>query len=52
MDKKLLKIMACPRCKGNLLLKKENLICNTCKLSYHIENEIPIMLIDEADKLK
>lgn len=56
MDEKLLEILACPKCKGDLEYKKtkkdESLICNACKLKYRIEDGIPIMLIDEAEKIK
>ncbi len=53
IDKKLLEILACPKCKGNLILteKEDGLICNTCKLLYQIKDDIPIMLIDEAIEL-
>jgi len=53
MDKELLEILACPKCKGDLEFKeKENcLICHECKLKYHIRNGIPVMLIDEAEKI-
>lgn len=52
MDKKLLDILACPKCKGDLQYDKENqkLLCQKCKLAYKIKNEIPVMLIDEAEK--
>lgn len=52
MNKELLKILACPKCKGDLEFKeRENkLVCYKCKLKYRIEDEIPIMLIDEAEK--
>jgi len=52
MDAKLLEIMACPKCKGDLdFKKKENsLLCNKCRLKYRIEDDIPVMLIDEAEK--
>lgn len=48
----LLKILACPKCKGDLEYDRENdkLICNTCRLKYEIKDDIPIMLIDEAEK--
>ena len=51
--KELLEILACPKCKGELRLadKPESLICDTCKLRYPIKEDIPIMLIDEADPL-
>ncbi len=48
----LLKILACPKCKGDLEYDRENdkLICNACRLKYEIKDDIPIMLIDEAEK--
>lgn len=52
VDKKLLDILACPKCKGNLKLNENSLICRQCKLRYRIEDDIPIMLIDEAEKIK
>ena len=54
LDKELLDILACPKCKGDLEYDQENqkLICWACKLRYHIEDEIPIMLIDEAEKFE
>ena len=50
VDKELLDIIACPKCKGKLELAsdKSGLICDKCKLKYRIEDDIPIMLIDEA----
>jgi uncharacterized protein len=50
VDKELLDILACPKCKGKLVLENDQsgLICNACKLKYRIEDEIPIMLTDEA----
>jgi uncharacterized protein YbaR (Trm112 family) len=52
LNQKLLDILACPKCKGNLDYKpeKKQLVCITCRLIYHIEDEIPIMLIDKAEK--
>jgi len=47
----LLEILACPKCKGDLDYRKDSLICNKCKLKYRIENDIPVMLIDEAEKI-
>jgi uncharacterized protein len=50
IDKELLDILVCPKCKGELILENDEsgLICNACKLKYRIEDEIPVMLIDEA----
>lgn len=52
LDQELLEILACPRCKGNLEYKQqeEQLVCLSCRLIYRIEDDIPIMLIDEAEK--
>ena len=47
LDQKLLEILACPKCKGDLEYKPqdEKLICHSCRLIYDIEDDIPIMLI-------
>ena len=50
LDDKLLEILACPKCKGDLELTKEEdgLVCKTCALKFPVKDDIPIMLIDEA----
>jgi uncharacterized protein YbaR (Trm112 family) len=50
MDKELLEILACPKCKGELQLAAGDteLRCPACRLIYRIEDGIPILLIDEA----
>lgn len=50
LDEKLLEILVCPKCKGELEYKPEanELICHACRLIYDIKDDIPIMLIDEA----
>ena len=52
LDQELLNILACPKCKGDLEYKQkeEKLLCTNCRLIYRIEDDIPIMLIDEAEK--
>lgn len=51
IDAKLLEILACPKCKGDLDLNQEqnSLTCPACKLSYPIRDGIPVMLIEEAE---
>ncbi len=47
----LLNILVCPKCKGALEHRtdpKEALVCHPCRLIYAVEDDIPIMLIDEA----
>jgi len=53
IDKELLEILACPKCKGDIVLteNQDGLICNACKLKYPIKDDIPVMLVDEAEKL-
>jgi len=50
IKKELLDILACPKCKGAIVLTKkgDGLICKSCKLVYPIKEDIPVMLIDEA----
>ena len=52
LDESLLEILACPKCKGELEYEKEEdqLVCHNCRLIFRIEDDIPIMLIDEAQK--
>jgi len=53
IDKELLGILACPKCKGELTEDRERdgLVCGACRLFYEIRDGIPIMLIDEAEKI-
>jgi uncharacterized protein YbaR (Trm112 family) len=53
INKELLEILACPKCKGDIHLNptEDGLICNACQLLYEIRDDIPIMLIDEAKPL-
>ena len=66
LDKELLDILACPKCKSEKKVLDEAgnekceqieleydtanqfLICHQCRLKYRIEDDIPVMLIDEA----
>lgn len=53
MDSRLLEILVCPVCKGNLDYRKEpqELVCRPCKLAYPVRDGIPVMLEDEARNL-
>jgi uncharacterized protein YbaR (Trm112 family) len=50
LAKDLLEILVCPKCKGDLNYHPEQsaLDCRSCNLRYRIEDDIPVMLIDEA----
>ena len=54
LSPKLLAILVCPKCKGELEhveTPTETLICHACRLRYAVRDGIPIMLIDEATPL-
>ncbi len=50
IDKELLEILACPKCKHGIKLtkKKDGLLCEKCGLIYPIKDGIPVMLVEEA----
>ena len=54
VDKKLLAILVCPICKGELTYEKEKeeLVCRAEKLAFPIQDDIPIMLESEARRLE
>ena len=49
IDKELLNILACPLCKADVELKDEKIVCTKCHRRYPIKDDIPIMLIEEAE---
>ena len=53
MDKKLLEILVCPLCKGQLRYDKAKaeLVCKADRLAYPIRDDIPVMLEDEARRM-
>ncbi|MCD4781415.1 MAG: Trm112 family protein [Candidatus Omnitrophica bacterium] len=50
IDRALLDILACPSCKGDVVEKEDKIVCQQCGLKYPIKDDIPIMLIDQAEK--
>ncbi|ABC29491.1 uncharacterized conserved protein [Hahella chejuensis KCTC 2396] len=53
MDKKLLAILACPVCKGDLKYdrEKQELVCKNDGMAFPIRDGIPVMLEKEARTL-
>ncbi len=50
----LLDLLVCPKCKGDLSYRMEpveSLTCPVCRLVFAVEDDIPIMLLDEATPL-
>ncbi len=50
LDPRLLEILCCPACKGELEAREADLKCRACGLAYPIEDGIPVMLVDRAAK--
>jgi uncharacterized protein YbaR (Trm112 family) len=49
LAKDLLKILACPKCKGDVKEQGMFLVCNNCKLAYPVlDGDVPDMLIEDA----
>ncbi len=52
LSSELLSILVCPACKGDLVYDEAalTLTCNACRLLYRVVDDIPVMLVDEAEK--
>lgn len=53
LDQKLLSILVCPVCKGDLHYNKQDkeLICFLDRLAYPIRDDVPVMLSNEARQI-
>lgn len=53
LDPRLLEILVCPKCHGGLRVTETPpaLVCDNCKLRYPVRDDIPILLIDEAETI-
>lgn len=54
IDERLLAILVCPGCKGELEHRTEGeemLVCHGCRLGYPVREGIPVMLIEDAVKV-
>ena len=49
IDPKLLEILACPVCKTEVRLEGDRLVCVQCGRRYPIRDDIPVMLVEEAE---
>jgi uncharacterized protein YbaR (Trm112 family) len=43
--------LVCPQCKQALNKKMQTFICQVCQLSYPINDGIPVLLIEQANKM-
>lgn len=53
VSSELLNILVCPACKGPLCLAEggKMLLCHFCRLAFHVRDGIPLMLVDQAEKI-
>ena len=49
IDRELLDILACPACKADVKIEEGKIICVKCRRRYPVRDDIPIMLVDEAE---
>jgi len=51
LSPRLLEILVCPKCKSELEYREaeQALLCHKCRLRYAVRDDIPIMLIEEAE---
>ena len=54
LNKDLIDMLACPKCKGPLTLRADQSAfeCQTCKLAYPVIEDIPNFIIEEAQPIK
>ena len=52
LSPELLGILVCPACKGDLAYDAhaQTLSCAACRLRYRVVDDIPVMLIEDAEK--
>ncbi len=53
LSPELISILVCPQCKGklDLELNESAFTCSACRLRYPVREGIPVMLVDEAEKI-
>ncbi len=53
LSDKLLSKLVCPQCKEKIHLSddQESLVCKKCQVKYRIVDNVPVLLMDEAEKL-
>ena len=54
MNRELIDILACPKCKGPLELtpNESAFVCRACRLVYAVVDEIPNFIVEEAQPLE
>jgi uncharacterized protein YbaR (Trm112 family) len=54
LNRELIDLLACPKCKGKLDLRPDEtaFVCQACRLVYAVADDIPNFIIEEATALK
>lgn len=54
ISEELLSILVCPQCKGDLRYDRaaERLVCEACRLRYPVVDDIPVMIVEEAERFE
>ena len=54
VEKKLLEVLACPKCKSELIVDdtEDSINCIACNLAYPVKDGIPILLPEKAIGIK
>lgn len=51
IDPLLLELLACPGCREGVRQEGDWIICDACRKRYPIRENIPVMLLDQAEDL-
>ena len=51
VDKNLMKILACPQCKGDVKEIGMFLVCENCKLAFPVLEDVPDMVLEDSWEL-
>jgi len=53
LSDKLLSKLVCPQCKEKIQLSDDqgSLVCKKCQLKFRIVDNVPVLLMDESEKL-
>ena len=52
VDKKLMKILACPECRGEVKEVGMFLVCEKCKLAFPVLEDVPDMVVEDSWKME
>ncbi len=52
LEERVLGMIVCPKCKGDVELKSMFFVCDYCKIAYAIVDDVPLMLVSESWPLK